>query len=944
MKLCDLLTAKILNSYKNIIVLQKDKNSAAGGIILEVEKDKQKEKCCYYGIYSLSMCGIFCIILFIFMKNGKSFIHKGDGMQQHYIALEYWGNYLRQIIRDLVFAHRLNIPQWNLHIGNGADILTTLHYYVIGDPLNLLAVLVPSRYTEYLYAFLCFLRYYLAGITFSMYCFYNKNKKLPVFLGSLIYVYSQWMIVTGLDHPYFMNPVIYLPLIMLGIDRIYDRKKPYLYIWTIVLSAVSNFYFFYMLAVFTVIYVVFRYFTKHSRFILREFAGMAGKIGIYTMIALMISSPVLLPIIKTMMGNSRMNVQRYMPILYSRRFYVTLLAAFSGASNKTRFSYIGVAGVCVLAIIVLFMQKGKYLSLKLGTALVTAMVCIPLAGRIMNGFSYTTNRWTWACSMLFSYIFVKMFQEFFGLTTKKKIILAAIVSLYSAFLIFYPHFKGKNNGVAGILLLCMIAAFLTGYRFLANNKKRQAIFFTFFIVLSVGTNIWFYYNGSGRGHKNKTIISAYVNRGRAYGKCHSEIEDTIKELPNSSLVRVDQRNINTLCNTSMLNEINAGKFRFSIAPEGTGTFFNEVYMNSSMDQIFYSLNSRTWLSKLFSVKYFLAKEGIVPYGVVKKSEETGQKDRILYTDPDSLPFAYTYDSYIPVSSYMKMNPVQRQEALMQGVVLKREDAEGMEKTNLSLHVKEIPYSVHDMKDMTWKNGLICAEKKDASCVLTFKGETNSETYVTFDGLSYKGKNKTFRTVFEKKDNVNADVKIVYPHDGEMYTQSLRVLSIKDNFGSGRTNYGMNLLYNEKPMNEVKLVFATPGKYKTDSIRIFAQKMDGLSELTEERRTEAPEDLTVDGDHICCTVNFSKERELVFTIPYSPGWKLYVDGVKQETNKANRMFLGSKISKGSHRIELDYTTPGLPEGLCLMWMGFFLLLLLWKKSDFHGKKRNMLQKY
>ena len=86
--------------------------------------------------------------------------------------------------------------------------------------------------------------------------------------------------------------------------------------------------------------------------------------------------------------------------------------------------------------------------------------------------------------------------------------------------------------------------------------------------------------------------------------------------------------MNTLCNTSMLNEINAGKFRFSIAPEGTGTFFNEVYMNSSMDQIFYSLNSRTWLSKLFSVKYFLAKEGIVPYGVVKKVRK--QDKRIAF--------------------------------------------------------------------------------------------------------------------------------------------------------------------------------------------------------------------------------------------------------------------------------------------------------------------------
>ena len=29
---------------------------------------------------------------------------------------------------------------------------------------------------------------------------------------------------------------------------------------------------------------------------------------------------------------------------------------------------------------------------------------------------------------------------------------------------------------------------------------------------------------------------------------------------------------------------------------------------------------------------------------------------------------------------------------------------------------------------------------------------------------------------------------------------------------------------------------------------------------------------------------------------------------------------------------------------LLGMVFFLLLLLWKKSDFHGKKRNMLQKY
>lgn len=172
-----------------------------------MKKEKKKEYQRYYLAYSAAVTGLFCVILLIFQKNGKSFIRGGDGLGQHYVALEYWGKYLRRIVKGILLEHRLNIPQWDLHIGYGADILTTLHYYVIGDPLNLLAVFVPAAYMEYIYGFLCFLRYYLAGITFSMYCFYHKNGKLPVLLGSLIYVYSQWMIVDRAGTPVFYESV-----------------------------------------------------------------------------------------------------------------------------------------------------------------------------------------------------------------------------------------------------------------------------------------------------------------------------------------------------------------------------------------------------------------------------------------------------------------------------------------------------------------------------------------------------------------------------------------------------------------------------------------------------------------------------------------------------------------------------------------------------------------
>ena len=45
---------------------------------------------------------------------------------------------------------------WDMNIGYGSDILTTLHYYVIGDPLTLLSVFVPADKTEVLYEVLIF--------------------------------------------------------------------------------------------------------------------------------------------------------------------------------------------------------------------------------------------------------------------------------------------------------------------------------------------------------------------------------------------------------------------------------------------------------------------------------------------------------------------------------------------------------------------------------------------------------------------------------------------------------------------------------------------------------------------------------------------------------------------------------------------------------------------
>ena len=125
----------------------------------------------YYLVFTVMFVIVSAGVLCYYYMNGRTLICSIDGWQQHYKALVYYGKYLRQIIRTVFSEHRLVIPAWDFTIAEGSDVVNTFHYYVMGDPLNLLSVLVPSRYTYILFDLLIVLREYLAGIAFSVMCF-----------------------------------------------------------------------------------------------------------------------------------------------------------------------------------------------------------------------------------------------------------------------------------------------------------------------------------------------------------------------------------------------------------------------------------------------------------------------------------------------------------------------------------------------------------------------------------------------------------------------------------------------------------------------------------------------------------------------------------------------------------------------------------------------------
>ncbi|WP_187361996.1 GtrA family protein [Anaerofustis stercorihominis] len=170
---------------------------------------KKTEKRIWYKNYYLIYTIIFIIACFIiylpFIFEGKSFFYNYDGVSQHYNSLVYFGKYIRSIIKNLLLNHQLIIPMWDLSVGFGQDILTSLNYYSIGDVLDILFVLTPIKFSSYMYVFLILFRMFLSGICFSLYCFKMKQSKYSTLVGTLCYVFCGYVIFSSIRHPFFIK-------------------------------------------------------------------------------------------------------------------------------------------------------------------------------------------------------------------------------------------------------------------------------------------------------------------------------------------------------------------------------------------------------------------------------------------------------------------------------------------------------------------------------------------------------------------------------------------------------------------------------------------------------------------------------------------------------------------------------------------------------------------
>lgn len=927
----------------------------------------------FFIAYTILFLIMVCLVYSYFFLNGKSFIWREDGWKQHFKALVYYAKWMRSIISNFIETHTLSIPTFSFSIGYGADLLTTLQYYVIGDPLNLLAVFVPTRYMVHFYDFSILLHLYLAGLAFSAYCFYmGKTSRAGVLAGAFTYIFCGFSLFTSVRHLFFSNPMIYFPFLLLGVEKVLKEKKPWVLTGAVFVSAISNFYFFYMLVLLTVLYVILRMFQLYRKNEWKKAAVTVLKIGGYSAVGVMLSAVLFLPVVLLFLGDQRSGSGYTCNLFYSVDYYEKLFSNFISYYGTGSIVKLGYSAVSLLAVFLLYVTPKKNRGLKIAFCVLTVFLLLPFFGHVFNGFSYAVNRWIWGYSMLVAYILASMWPELISMSRKNSVKLLVLAGIYA--LLALRTRPGTTAGMGCSLAVLLFALAVIILFSQEAGKIRLQCTILGLVLLDICGHAYFAYDM----HQGD-----YIEQFKNVDDVNSELVNTearaVEALGDEDgFYRYSGESITQ--NSTLLSGLSGVDYFWSLSNGAITSFMKETGIQFFTSAYYLRLDSRAVMNTLAAVKYYVnsmdeSERTSVPYGfseIELKDEKLAAQYR-MYENDYVLPLGYTCSNYISKEKYEEMDAVERQEAMLQGVFLE-EEPEGYQELTPVLTGQKVDYVVNcDSQAVTAQGNSFVTTGKNATVTLTFEGLENCETYLYVRGMDYKGVspldlynddtsidplNLYTAEKWNKLQKYSQNKKIYEDHYWEEPDSAKWYLKATDTAGTVTSNLFMyktprykwyggqhdfltNLGYGEAAKNSVTITLEEIGTYSFDSLEIICQPMNAYGSQVMALKENVLENADIHKDpasnatsEVTGTISLKEPKILCLSIPYSSGWRAYVDEQEEKLLQANTMYMALPLDAGEHEIRLVYRTPGLLAGGGITCAG---IICLFGIVLFHKKK-------
>ncbi len=891
----------------------------------------------YYVIYTVAFWALLGVVFITFPRFNKTLLWKADTVSQYYPRAVFFIDYIRELFANFMQGN-FTLPMYDFRMGLGGEITYSL------EPVYFLFALFGREHTEFTFSFLILLRFYLAGITSSIFFRYFKKDYLTTFLASIVYVFCGFSLFGGARHPMFMVPMILLPLLILAIEEIIRGKRWYLCTIFVALSLFSNYYYLYMSTIGMGIYFLVRFFCQKEKE-KRTFGNFMKKgltiSGSY-LLGVAMSCIVLVTTFGLYVGSGRTGaavIKTPSLFYYKDRWLIDCFLDFITTANSPgEWLKLGFLPISLIAVTFLFVRKGRR-ELKWLSVISLVLMALPLSGFVFNGFSSVSNRWCYLIALLVAYIVADCLPDMRRMTRKDIAVCAVVVAVYGYLAFFGNYMSTRYTKLAFVCLAVSFCVVLACHdsvkKWTAHTKQFLMIVLTFVMVFHSGHSL---YSMAG-------VVREYMAPGETQKIAGDTPLLAVGEVGDDSFYRsatpkLDYWTISSSImydynSTTMFNSTLNGSIMEYLERMGSTGY--------SMTQLF-GLSNRTFLNALAAVKYYAyyeEPERTLPYGYEERMRtQVNGKETVVCENQYALPIGYTYRDSISESELEAYGVLERQEVEMQQVMLSDEDdaawkeRAGENEREAAVTLEPLEISSVEGEYLTISEHAMTADRKgeeDAplAATLSFESLPNSETYLVLEDAVLKG------------DMSELEINLGFATENNKLSYKFR--PDDDRYGTGQEDYVFNLGYHEEPITSCRITMSRPGTIDFGAMKLYAQPMDGMASYTEKLTEDVLENVKIETNTVSGTIELEEEKLLVLSIPYQNGWKAYVDGEETKLLRANDMYMALPLSEGEHTVRLEFAIPGVKYALVIMPSAVVLFIVLCAAGSIRRKMSVKKQK-
>lgn len=794
----------------------------------------------------------------------------------------------------------------------GGDMVSLLTYYLF-SPFNLLYLFFDNSSLPLGLSIVTLLKIGSAGLTMFIFLDYKyKNKSLGNLIFALSYALSSYMIVYHFNIMW-IDAVIFLPLIILGFERIMEQKKPYLYAIFLAISIISNYYTGFMTCIFVVIFFFYRVYTKErdkieKKNIYRLFiegsllAGVLSSIGWLNAIVAMSGT-------KTEIGNGDMTSFKLLMELPG--FFNNLSGgSFTGVNEIIAGAPLIFAGCfCLYLAIMYFANKGVNKDERIGAGIIFGIFVVSFFVTAINNFWHggaAPNWFTYRFAFLFIffmiYIASKELNEHLETIQARDYI---FVILFATIQMFFNLFNKETNMF--FIELPMAIVMLGATYALVKMKKPIIQFVSLSVILGVNLldltisgnqNIATHTEGNSHYMSNKQYqedlekitpvvdyVKSYDTSGDFYRMEKTFYRSSTYNLANNDSFLFDYPGISHYSSNDKLDVRNYIGERLGFHTNNVWNSYglgSTLSSNALMNVKYIIDEDYFYNSYLISDRRFGARDFLTPLQDVEAKNKSISGEIHIFENP------YTYGMGLMVPNRSNTKGRQGEWILDEDGNVKLD-----ENGNKMVHwFDNFEYLNWVFKDMALENKEDIFHK--ANVTVSYENITKiDDNHYKLTNTSQEG-SITF-TVDIDTNNPNPYYYFITPRQDryfKLYDRNNRNLYYFNYY-----NHGMNPISKNYSQQKYRLVLKENAIYdkvtfKTD---FYYEDVSVLKKYIEEFQKNSLQLKQISSSHFKGEVKYNADKPtLMFSIPYEKYWEIKINGKTVPTKIMQDIFLATQL--------------------------------------------------